>query len=256
MLVNVEPIRATQIEVGAHQKNKRTKRENHPGRDIFPEELRREEVVIDPQEVDLRSAKKIGEDVTEMLVYTPAALLVKRIVRPKYQDLATGTIHQASAPSRGFERSKVDTSIPAQLIVSKFVDHLPLDRQIKMFSRLGLTINDSSVHNWINAAGYYLQPLYERHKALVLNSGYLHADETTIRVLDSDKKGATHQGYYWAYQSHSDKLVLFEYQRGRAYFEIIKTMDGTIHPGSAAIKFDWQSDKLCLATLGEIEFIR
>lgn len=214
-LPEVEAIHATQVEVAAHQKTKRTKRDNHPGRDVFPEALRREEVVINPQDVDLSFAKKIGEDVTEILAYTPAELVVKRIVRPKYQDIATGTIHQATAPARGFERSKVDVSIPAQLIVSKYVDHLPLDRQIKMFSRLGLTLPDSSVHNWINTAGYYLEPLYERHKALVLNSGYLHADETTIRVLDSDKKGATHQGYYWAYQSHTDKLVLFEYQRGR-----------------------------------------
>lgn len=214
-LPEVEAISGSQIRVAAHQKTKRSKRENHPGRDVFPDHLRREEIQIDPTGVDVSFAKKIGEDVTEILAYQPAELWVKRIVRTKYQDLNTGMIHQATAPARGFERSKVDVSIPAQLIVSKYVDHLPLDRQIKMFSRLGLTLPDSSVHNWINVAGYYLLPLYERHKELVLNSGYLQADETTIRVLDSDKKGATHQGYYWAYQSHSEKLVLFEYQRGR-----------------------------------------
>ena len=124
-------------------------------------------------------------------------------------------IHQAKAPARGFERSKVDVSIPAQLIVSKYVDSLPLDRQLKIFTRLGLRLGDSSLHNWIHAAGYFLEPLYEKHKEKVLGSHYLHVDETTIRVMDSDKKGATHQGYYWAYQSHVDKLVLFEYQRGR-----------------------------------------
>ena len=48
-----------------------------------------------------------------------------------------------------------------------------------------------------------------------MNADYIHADETTIRVMDSDKKGSTHQGYYWVYQSHVDRLVLFEYQRGR-----------------------------------------
>jgi hypothetical protein len=43
----------------------------------------------------------------------------------------------------------------------------------------------------------------------------LHADETIIKVLDSDKKGATHQGYYWVYQCHDKKLVLFDYRTGR-----------------------------------------
>lgn len=187
----------------------------HLGRNGFPESLRREEIVINPTDINLSFAKKIGEDITEVLSYVPAELFVKRVVRPKYQDVSTGIIHQQKAPVRGFERSKVDVTIPAQMIVSKYVDHLPLDRQIKMFARLGLTISDSSINNWINAAGYFITPLYEKHKELVLNTNYLHADETTIRVMDTDKKGSTHQGYYWVYQSNANKLVLFEYQKGR-----------------------------------------
>ena len=50
---------------------------------------------------------------------------------------------------------------------------------------------------------------------MVLDSGYLHADETIIKVLDSDKKEATHQGYYWVYQCHEQRLVLFDYRPGR-----------------------------------------
>jgi transposase len=211
----IEEITPVQVQVSAHTKTIRTKKAKHPGRDVFPESLRREEVVITPSGLDLAFAKKIGEDVSEILAYKPAELWVKRIVRPKYLELATGVIHQEKAPARGFERSKVDVSIPAQMIMSKYVDHVPLDRQLKIFSRLGLIISDSSVNNWINAAGYFLTPLYERQKELVLNSDYLHVDETTIRVMDSDKKGATHQGYYWSYQASADKLVLFEYQRGR-----------------------------------------
>ena len=57
--------------------------------------------------------------------------------------------------------------------------------------------------------------MYEAHKQLVLSSGYLHADETIIKVLDSDKKNASHQGYYWVYQCNANKLVLFDYRTGR-----------------------------------------
>jgi transposase len=211
----IEEIKPAQVKTITYDKTLTKKQANKGGRAAFPEQLRREEVVINPTEIDLKFAKKIGEDVTEILSYTPAELFVKRIIRTKYQEVSTGNIYQHQAPARGFERSKVDVSIPAQLLVSKYVDHLPIDRQIKMFARLGLTISDSSINNWMNAAGYFLTPLYEKHKELVLNSHYLHADETTIRVMDSNKKGTTHQGYYWVYQSHADKLVLFEYQRGR-----------------------------------------
>ncbi len=70
--------------------------------------------------------------------------------------IATNSIHQALAPERCFERSNVDPSLVAQIIVEKFVDHLPLDRQIKRFTRLGFTISDSTVGNWVAASAAYL----------------------------------------------------------------------------------------------------
>lgn len=198
-----------------YEKTHKKLRPNHPGRNSFPEHLRREERIINPQGVDTTWARRIGEDVTETLAYVPAELFVKRVVRPKYLDVVTQHIYQALAPERSFERSHVDTSLIAQIIAEKFIDHLPLDRQIKRFTRLGITISDSTMGNWVAASAAFLKPLYEAHKKLVLSSGYLHADETVIKVLDSEKKNATHQGYYWVYQCNANKLVLFDYQPGR-----------------------------------------
>jgi len=199
----------------AYEKTNKQLRPNHPGRNSFPENLRREESIINPEGIDPAVAKKIGESVTETLAYIPAELFVKKVIRPKYLNVATNSIHQALAPERSFERSNVDTSLIAQIIVEKFIDHLPLDRQLKRFARLGVTISDSTIGNWVTAGAAFLKPLYEAHKQLVLASGYLHADETIIKVLDSDKKNATHKGYYWVYQCHANKLVLFDYRTGR-----------------------------------------
>ena len=198
-----------------YEKTSKKLRPNHHGRNSFPEHLRREERIINPTGIDPSTARKMGEDVTETLAYTPAELFVKRVIRPKYLDGVAGGIVQALAPERSFERSHVDTSLIAQIIVEKFVDHLPLDRQIKRFARLGVTISDSTMGNWVAASAAFLKPLYEVHKRLVLASGYIHADETVIKVLDSDKKNATHQGYYWVYQCNASKGVLFDYRTGR-----------------------------------------
>jgi len=198
-----------------YEKTNKQLRVNHPGRNSFPEHLRREESIINPEGIDPALVKKIGEDITETLAYIPAELFVKKVIRPKYLDKATNSIYQALAPERCFERSNVDPSLVAQIIVEKFVDHIPLDRQVKRYTRLGFTISDSTVGNWVAASAAYLPPLYEAHKQLVLSSGYLHADETIIKVLDSDKKNATHQGYYWVYQCNANKLVLFDYRTGR-----------------------------------------
>lgn len=60
-----------------------------------------------------------------------------------------------------------------------------------------------------------ITPLYEALKKLVLQSPYLHADETPIKVLDKDKQGSTHRGFYWVYHNSLDDLVFFDYQQGR-----------------------------------------
>lgn len=199
----------------SYEKSGKQERPNHPGRNSFPENLRREETIINPVGIDPALVKKIGESVTETLAYVPAELFVKKVIRPKYLDTATNSIYQALAPERSFERSNVDPSLIAQIIVEKFVDHLPLDRQIKRFARLGYSLSDSTIGNWVAASAAYLKPLYDAHKQLVLASGYLHADETIIKVLDSDKKNATHRGYYWVYQCNANKLVLIDYRTGR-----------------------------------------
>ena len=118
----------------AYEKTSKQSRPNHPGRNSFPDHLRREERIINPEGIDPALVKKIGESVTETLAYVPAELFVKKVIRPKYLDAATNSIYQALAPERSFERSNVDTSLIAQIIVEKFVDHLPLDRQIKRFT--------------------------------------------------------------------------------------------------------------------------
>jgi transposase len=211
----IEPLLDNTTTTIAYQKTNKQLRPNHPGRNSFPGGLRREEHIINPHNLDLSRVKKIGEDITETLAYKPAELFVKKVTRPKYLDVVTNTIYQALAPERSFERSNADTSLIAQIIIEKFVDHLPLDRQRKRFARMGVDISDSTMGNWVAAGAAFLNPLYEAHKQLVLDSGYLHADETIIKVLDSDKKNATHQGYYWVYQCSANKLVLFDYRTGR-----------------------------------------
>jgi len=199
----------------SYEKTTKKLQPNHKGRNSFPEALRREEQVLYPEGTDLATAKKIGEDVTETLAYKPCELFVKKVVRPKLLDAATNRILQAAAPDRCFEKSNADTSLVAQVIVEKYADHLPLYRQIKRYERLGVNISDSTIGDWLTVAAQMLLPLYQAHRLLVLSYGYLHADETIIKVLDNDKKGATHQGYYWVYQSHEQKLVLFDYRTGR-----------------------------------------
>jgi transposase len=198
-----------------YEKTKKQLQPNHKGRNGFPDALRREEQILYPEGIDVSTARKIGEDVTETLAYIPCELFVKKLVRPKLLDPATNSILQAPAPERPFEKSSVDASLVSQAIVEKYVDHIPIYRQIKIYDRLGVNISDSTMGDWFATAAGLLLPLYEAHKKLVISCNYLHADETTIKVLESERKGAAHLGFYWVYQAHEQKLVLFDYQTGR-----------------------------------------
>lgn len=189
----------------------------HPGRMPLPAHLRREVILLQP-DIDVTGLKKIGDEISEVLDYTPGELYVKQYIRPKYvQPLTelTNTVLTASLPGRLLDKCMAGEGLLSQIIVDKYVDHLPLHRQLQRFERVGVSIAQSTINDWVKAVLMHLTSLYEVHKKKVLDSGYLHADETPIKVLDETKKGTTHQGYYWVYHNSHEKLVLFDYRSGR-----------------------------------------
>lgn len=186
----------------------------HPGRMKLPESLRREEIIIEPSE-DTIGCKKIGEEITEVLEYQPGELYVKQYKRIKYARPDNSGILIGELPSRPLPKIMAGEGLLAQIIIDKYIDHLPLHRQMQRFERVGVKIAYSTLTDWVSATCELIKPLFNSLKAEVLRSGYLHADETPIKVIDKDKKGETHRGFYWVYQNSIDKIVFFDYQEGR-----------------------------------------
>jgi transposase len=185
----------------------------------LPQHIEREEVVIDPQE-NLDGYKVIGEEVTEVLVMVPATFKVKRIVRRKW---ALENNHMtdkkgvliAPMPSRTVKRGLFDESVMAHLLISKYVDHLPLYRLQKMFARMGVHIPMNTLTDNTAAGSQSIKPLYNALRREVLANRYLQMDETTMKVLGGGKKNACHTGYFWACHAPPDGLVFFQYSTGR-----------------------------------------
>jgi transposase len=140
----------------------------------------------------------IGETVSEMLDYVPARLRVLRIRRSKYGCRACGTIHQAPAPERPIARGLASAGLLAHVLVSKYCDHLPLYRQSQIFARQGITLNRSTLANWVGGASWWLDALHKRLAAHIFASGKLFADDTPIPVLDPGR-GRTRTGRLWTY---------------------------------------------------------
>lgn len=158
----------------------------HPGRMKLPESLRREEIIIEPAE-DITACKKMGEEITEVLEYQPGELYVKQYKRIKYARPTepsgrakpdNGGVVIGKLPSRPIEKAMAGEGLLAQIVIDKYVDHLPLYRQMQRFERSGVKLSYSTLTDWVSDTCKLITPLFEALKAEVLKSNYLHADET------------------------------------------------------------------------------
>ena len=205
--------------VKAHDVKQTVVRVNHPGRKPLPAHLRREEIILSPAE-DVSGLQPLGQEITEILEYQQGELYVKKYIRPEYIKLdedGTGAKRVIAAlPNMPIAKSYAGASLLAHLMVSKYIDHLPIYRQMQMFSRQKIILEDNTVNNWFKQGCNLIEPLYQAHERQVLRTNYLSVDETPIKVLDKTKKGTTHQGYFWIYYNTGSRQVLFKYQTGRA----------------------------------------
>ena len=184
---------------GTEPKLRRTSADSRPS---LPDHLPREELTVDIAPAVCPccggAVHQIGETVSEMLDYVPARLRVLCIRRPKYGCRACGTIHQAPAPERPIAKGLATPGLIAHVLVSKYCDHLPLYRQSQIFARQGVTLNRSTLANWVGGASWWLEALRERLAAHLFASGKLFADDTPIPVLDPGR-GRTNAGRLWVY---------------------------------------------------------
>ncbi|MDA3821995.1 MAG: IS66 family transposase [Bacteroidales bacterium] len=198
----------------------KNKQKEHPGRLALPSHLPVEEIILEPEE-DTSNMKCIGKEITDQLELVPAKLFIKRFIRPKYIAVTDESIDEyrgviAELPVFPIEKGIAGPGLLAQIMVDKFVDHLPVYRQIERFKREEVKLSSSTLNGWQESICNLLEPLYDTLKHRVLAQGYLQVDETPIQVLDKQKKGKTHRGYHWIYHSPLEKTVLFDYNTGRS----------------------------------------
>jgi transposase len=142
---------------------------------------------------------RIGEDRAERLDIIPAQFRVLVICRPKYACRSCEeVVVQASAPARLIEGGIPTEATVAQVLVSKYADHLPLYRQAQIYARQGVNLDRSTLADWVGRAAFLLRPVHERLLASLKSSVKLFADETTAPVLDPGR-GRTKTGQLFAY---------------------------------------------------------
>jgi transposase len=178
-------------------------RKRRINRGALPQHLPRIEVVVDIDDRTCPCCKgelhRIGEDRSERLDMVPAQFRVLVTRRPKYacRSCEDGVV-QAPALARLIEGGLPTEATIAQVLVSKYADHLPLYRQAQIYARQGIDLDRSTLADWVGQAAWHLRPLHERLLGKLRQRSKLFADETTMPVLDPGR-GRTKTGQLWAY---------------------------------------------------------
>ena len=187
-----------------------------PKREALPAHLPRIETRIEPESCQCAACGAaltlIGEDVTELLDCEPIRFFVRKQVRPKYACRTCETITAAPVPPAIIDRGRPAPGLLAQVLVSKYADHLPLYRQEQIYQRSGVELARSTLAGWVGACGVALMPLVAAMKAELLSLPVLHADETPVAQLDPGA-GKTHRAYLFAYRSADPNtdITVFDY---------------------------------------------
>lgn len=208
---------AVETEPGAEKPRRtHTKKERSPR---VPDHLPVKEEVIEPELVkaDPDQWRLIGEEVSEQLDYEPAQFWKRRLVRRKYARRDNPYLPPIIAPLLNTlqERCLATPNLLAQVIVSKYVDHLPLYRQEQIYrSRHGVEIPRQTLCRWVSMAAGELELLYEAMKNEQAHCQYLQVDETPIRYLKPGA-GKAPQGYLWV-SSVPSSDVIYHWHAGRA----------------------------------------
>jgi transposase len=195
-----------------------TRRADGHGRQRLPKDLPRVPLIH-----DLTAAEKlcpacgqertlIGAEVSEQLEYLPASLFVIEHQRLKYAcKHCQEQVAIAAKPPQPIDKGLPGPGLLAQVITSKYSDHLPLHRLERILARHGVELSRQTMCGWMAACAALLQPLYELMSQRVLQSGVVHTDDTPVPVLDPTRQ-TTRQARAWVYiGDHDHRYAVFDY---------------------------------------------
>ncbi len=223
----------------------------HPVRKPLPQGLPREECHIYPVNVDLENWIELEPEITEVLEKESPRWYVRRIIRHKYalkdktQEAQTQVII-APMPVLPIARSYAGSSLLADIIIDKYVNHLPFYRQIQIFRQQGITIAPATINDWFQEVADLMRPTWYRLKELVLGSDYIQSDETTIPIINNEKH-KTIKGYIWMIRAVMSELVFFHYDHGsraqKVALQLFKDYQGVIQTDGYAVYDIYENKK-------------
>ncbi len=208
------------VEIAAHSRKKK-------GRKPLPKDLHRIDIIHDLSDEEKQCAcgaclSRIGEEICEKLDYIPARLRVERHIRPKYACKSCEgvedegpTVKIAPPPPQLIPKSNATPGLLAHIVVSKFADALPLYRQEKVFSRLGIDLSRAVMAKWMVQAAHGCNKLVELLRSEIRSGPLIGIDESPFQVLKEDGRSNITKSYIWVFRGGAPMhpVILYQYHQ-------------------------------------------
>ena len=210
---SMEEQNAKVIEVKAHKREVRKPvYSNLPVivTDIYPEGMK-----------DNPDYVEIGVENTDRIAIRPAQMYIERIARHKFVLKSSLQVENpdrqafeiAPLPEMIIPKGMASESLLADILINKYIYHLPFYRQIQKYKELGVVLSDATINDWFAAVCSKLRPLHDKLREQIMNKDYIQVDESTLPVIDNEKHRAV-KGYMWAVRDAVGGSVYFHYDMG------------------------------------------
>ena len=201
------------IEVKSHKREVR--------KPVMRKDLPVEETHIYPEGINPDEYIEIGVETTDRIAIHPAVMYIDRTVRHKFvlksslqiEEPEKRTFIIAPLPEMIIPKGMASESLLADILIDKYVYHLPFYRVIQKYKELGVLLSDSTIGDWFTAVCSRLRPLYDKLRERIMSSEYIQVDESTLPVIDNEKHRAV-KGYIWAVRDALCGDVYFHYDMG------------------------------------------
>jgi transposase len=130
--------------------------------------------------------------------------------RKKYRCQCNGAVVTAPMPARLIPGGRYSTEFAVHVAVGKYLDHMPLERQVRAMGRQGLEVTSQTLWDQVNALATHLEPSYHALLARVLEAPVVFADETRWPMLDGGHSP------FWAWGLSTADTAYYRITKGRS----------------------------------------
>lgn len=207
-----------------------------PPRQI-PDWIPRRLTVSDPAPEQLCCAdcgaqkRYIGSEFAELLDWEPGSFFVGLTERRKY---ACGPCQNGvvigPGPDRPLEQAMPGPGLVAQVLVAKYKDHCPLERQSRIYSeRYGVPLSPSTLDDWVGGSAKVLEPVAMHILQQIVAGSHISLDDTPVRVLDPHAAHGVKRGHIWSLVGSQAVAYLYTPSwSGKPIRELLASFEGLL----------------------------